>query len=50
MFRQWQYDLQGQKKKKIHVTWFGNFVYHMHSSSKMVACTFCRIEGFKHIN
>jgi hypothetical protein len=38
------------KKVKRLVAWFGNFVYHMHNSNKMVACTFCRIKGFKHIN
>jgi hypothetical protein len=38
------------KKRKRHVAWFDNFVYHMHNSNKMVAFTFCRIEGFKHIN
>jgi hypothetical protein len=29
--------------------WFGNFVYHMHNSNKMVSFTFCRIKGLKHI-
>ena len=38
------------KKRKRPVAWFGNFVYHMHNSNKMVTCTFCRIKGFKHIN
>jgi hypothetical protein len=38
------------KKIKRLVAWFGNFVYHMHNSNKMVACTFCKIKGFKHIN
>jgi hypothetical protein len=28
------------KKIKRHVEWFGNFVYQMHNSNKMVACTF----------
>jgi hypothetical protein len=37
------------KKIKRRVAWFGNFVYRMHNSNKMVACTFCRIKGFKHI-
>jgi hypothetical protein len=39
-----------KKWRKRHVAWFGSFVYHMHNSNKMVACTFCRIKGFKHIN
>ena len=38
------------KKRNRHVAWFGNFVYHMHNSNKMVTCTFCRIKGLKHIN
>jgi hypothetical protein len=38
------------KKKERPVAWFDNFVYHMHNPNKMVAYTFCRIKGFKHIN
>jgi hypothetical protein len=30
------------KKRKRPVAWFGNFVYHMHNSNKMVTCTFCQ--------
>jgi hypothetical protein len=37
------------KKRKRHVSWFGNFVYHMHNSKKMVACTFYEIKGLRHI-
>ena len=38
------------KKIKRPVAWFGNFVYHMHNSNKMVACTFCRIRGYNDIS
>jgi hypothetical protein len=38
-----------EKIKRL-VACFGNFVYQMHNSKKMVACTFCRIKGFKYIN
>jgi hypothetical protein len=43
-------SMNKKKKKTRHVAWFGNFFYHMHNSNKMVACTFCRIKGSKHIN
>jgi hypothetical protein len=46
---EWGYDLYEQKKIKRLVSWFDNFFYHMHNSNKMVACTFCRIKGLKHI-
>jgi hypothetical protein len=49
IFGEWGYDIHEQKIKR-HVSWFGNFVYHMHNSNKMVACTFCGIKGSKHIN
>jgi hypothetical protein len=49
-FLEWGYDFHEQKKIKRPVAWFGNFVSHMHNYNKMVACTFCRIKGFKHIN
>jgi hypothetical protein len=39
-----------KKKKKRPIAWFGNFVYHMRNSNKMVACTFGRIKGLKHIS
>jgi hypothetical protein len=42
--------LNKKRKGKRRVAWFGNFVYHMHNSNKMVACTFCRIKGLKHIS
>jgi hypothetical protein len=39
-----------KKERKRPIAWFGSFVYHMHNSNKKVACTFCRIKRFKHIN
>jgi hypothetical protein len=39
-----------KRKRKRPVAWFGIFVYHTHNSNKMVACTFCRIKGIKHIS
>jgi hypothetical protein len=43
-------SMNKKRRRKILVEWFGNFVYHMHNSNKMVACTFFRIKGLKHIN
>jgi hypothetical protein len=39
-----------QKKKKRPVASCGNFVYHMHNSTKMVTCTFCIIKGLNNIS
>jgi hypothetical protein len=39
-----------KKRRKRPVEWFGNFFYHMHNSNKIVACTFCKIKGLKHIS
>jgi hypothetical protein len=45
-------DMISMNKTKIKrpIAWFGNVVYHMHNSKKMVACTFCIIKGSKHIS
>jgi hypothetical protein len=39
-----------EKKGKIPIAWFGNFVYHMHNFNKMVTCRFCGIKGLKNIS
>jgi hypothetical protein len=37
------------KERKRLVACFGNFVYHMRNSNKIVAFKFCKIKGLKHI-
>jgi hypothetical protein len=50
LFWRMGYDIHEKKKIKRPIAWFGNFVYHMCNYNKMVACTFYRIKGLKHIS